>query len=355
MLKVKDFAWFFAALLAILIHGFLAEYPELAEYGYSRGVFPWVRTGLDFSLGWLPFPMIYVLVPLWCLLFLTILFRAFWQSKGRWRYAWPRLLSVFSAPVVFFYLLWGFNYRRQPVEKLLGLETIPLSIEDICEALEWETTRLQVLSEQVRDTLPPKDLEDMLRKNLYEWSRVNDLPVAGKVRAYLIFPRGVFMRFSSSGLYFPFSGQGQVDAGLHPLDLPSVMTHEMAHGLGYGDEGTCNFLAYMATTSSDNAFIRYAGHLSYWRQLAAFYRRYRPEDFQRIVSLLPQQTIYHLEAIYAVLDRYPDIFPGFRNLLYNGYLKSQGISEGVQNYNRILMLTHAWYQKYGYDLNKPTR
>ena len=126
------------------------------------------------------------------------------------------------------------------------------------------------------------------------------------------------------------------------------MAHEMGHGLGFGDEGTCNFLAYLTTTYSENPYIRYAGHLSYWRLLAVHYRKLRPMDFERIWFMLPQKTRDDIKAIYATLDKYPDIFPYFRNRMYNAYLKSQGIPEGIQNYNRVLMLAHAWHEKNGY-------
>ncbi|MCB0582976.1 MAG: DUF3810 family protein, partial [Phaeodactylibacter sp.] len=71
------------------------------------------------------------------------------------------------------------------------------------------------------------------------------------------------------GLYFPFTGEGHIDAGLHPLQKPYVMAHELAHGYGFGDEGTCNFLGYLACIGSDDPVIAYIGHLNYWRTLAA--------------------------------------------------------------------------------------
>jgi hypothetical protein len=349
LLKVRSFFWLFAALVTILLNAILARYPDLVEYGYSRGVFLWIRSGLDGAFGWLPFPMIY----LWVMFLLFLLFRIFFSS---WRHPLllvKRMVSLVSVIVVLFYVLWGFNYQRQPIEHVLGLSPVPLSADDLCEALEHETTALQHLFLFDSTLIPDADLEQLLRKKLYAWSATQRIPVAGRVRAYPIYPDGIFLRFSSSGLYFPFSGQGQVDAGLHPLEWPWVMSHEMGHGLGYGDEGTCNFLAYLTTTHSDNPYIRYAGHLSYWRILAAHYRRYRPEDFERILSLLPQKTLDDLKAIYAALDKYPDFFPDFRNRMYNAYLKSQGIAEGIQNYNRVLMLTHAWYQKNGYQRLSP--
>ncbi|RQH28738.1 DUF3810 family protein, partial [Okeania hirsuta] len=82
------------------------------------------------------------------------------------------------------------------------------------------------------------------------WLRAHDFPASSNARAYKIYPKGIFMRFSSSGLYFPFTGQGQVDAGLHPLQWPYVMTHEMGHAYGFGDEGLA-LLGYVACASAE--------------------------------------------------------------------------------------------------------
>lgn len=338
--------WPLSAILVLLLNNWLDKVPTEVELVYSRQIFPLLRRLFDFTLGWLPFPAIYVWMLLllgWCI-YLIRLWPGFplREKKGLWINFLLRIISFFSILVVLFYLLWGFNYRRQSLEGLLGIKPEPLNPDELCEALERETTMVAKLRSSIDTLVVPPGMEDSLRNLLYDWSERYRLPVWGKVRAYRIYPRGIFLRFSSSGLYFPFSGQGQVDAGLHPLDLPYVMTHEMAHGLGYGDEGTCNFLAYAATTSSNNPFIKYAGHLSYWRTLASNYNRYRPDDFRRIREQIPAAILEDIKEIYATLDQYPDIMPRLRNRLYNSYLQIQGISEGIKNYNRVIMLVNAW-------------
>jgi hypothetical protein len=53
---------------------------------------------------------------------------------------------------------------------------------------------------------------------------------------------------------------------------------------------------------------------------------------------VPEGVKNDLRAIYNEMDKYPDILPTVRDVVYNNYLKAQGISEGIQNYSRILML-----------------
>ena len=175
-----------------------------------------------------------------------------------------------------------------------------------------------------------------------QWLQENDYPVVGKVRGRELYPKGIFLRFSSSGLYFPFTAEGHVDAGVHPLQKPPIIAHEMSHGYGFGDEGTCNFTAYLTCRDAADPAIAYCGHLNYWRTLAINYLRYKPKEYRQFRSKLPVGIQNDLDAINENLDRYPDLMPKLRYYAYDSYLKAQGIDEGIKNYNRVIMLVHAW-------------
>ena len=188
----------------------------------------------------------------------------------------------------------------------------------------------------------PEKLEKQLRGQLESWLEKHDFPTIGRARVKRIFPKGIFLRFSSSGLYFPYTGEGQFDAGLHPLQWPFVTMHEMSHAYGFGDEGTCNFLAYLAGTTSKDPVVAYAAHLAFYRTLATNYLRYEPEAYREFRANLPMGIQSDLNAINQNLQAYPDIMPRLRYVAYDTYLRAQGIPEGMQNYNRVIMLVKAW-------------
>ena len=170
-------------------------------------------------------------------------------------------------------------------------------------------------------------------------------PTAGEVRGRLLQPKGILLRFSTAGVYFPWTGESNIDAGLHPVQIPFTLAHEFAHGYGFTDEGTCNFLAYLACIQSDNKLFRYSGQLSYWRYLASAYRRHNREAYKVFFEKLPKGVVADLYDIDANSDKYPDILPRFRDAAYDTYLKTQGISEGEKNYSRIIMLVKSWREK----------
>jgi hypothetical protein len=153
------------------------------------------------------------------------------------------------------------------------------------------------------------------------------------------------LRISTAGVYIPFTGEGNIDPGLHYLQLPFVMAHEMSHAYGFGDEGTCNFLAYLACTQSEDLFLKYVGHLYYWRYVASDYREFQPEAYKDFFETLPVGVKSDLAAIRQEMDKYPDIFPAVRDAAYTAYLQAQGIQEGLKNYDRVIMMVHAWKKR----------
>ena len=123
------------------------------------------------------------------------------------------------------------------------------------------------------------------------------------------------------------------------------MTHELAHAYGFTDEGSCNFIAYLACTTSKIPILKYAGQLAYYRYLASNYLRYKPKEYSAFRAKLPKGIQADLNAINENLEKYPDLMPKIRYYAYDAYLKSQGISEGMKNYSRIIMLGRAWRMK----------
>ena len=152
----------------------------------------------------------------------------------------------------------------------------------------------------------------------------------------MLFPKGILLRISTAGFYLPFTGESNIDAGLHPIQLPFVMAHEYAHGYGTTDEGSCNFLGFLACENAADPFIRYSGHYGYWRYLLSSFRLQNPEAYKTFREALPAGIKADIKAISENSDKYPDIFPKFRDLTYDAFLKAQGINDGMANYNRIV-------------------
>lgn len=350
--KDRRWIWILLGLGAIAVRYLLGFFPAFVESVYSRGIFQGIRFLLNSVISLLPFPTLYLWIFV-ALILLVVAFRNLFKNHKSWKarlyHFVMSVLAVIGGSVFFFLLLWGYNYARIPFETQVEIKPTPLSKEDLLETLKFHTEiakdfRIKVprQSDQAFDeSRIPSNFESVIRTEIKRTMKKLGYPTAGPIRARNLY-KGHLLRIGTAGFYLPFTGECNVDPGLHPLQLPYVTAHEFAHGFGIGDEGTCNFIAYLTCTSSDDPYIRYSGHLSFWRSVASSYRRYDPEWYTTFRANLPKGMIADLDAINQNGMLYPDIFPDFRDMTYDAFLRAQGIEEGMKNYNRVIMLERSW-------------
>lgn len=352
----RQLVWIALGGLAIGLRLLAKSFPQAVETFYSRGLFLVVRWLIDYLLAWMPFPLIYLftIVVVWQVIRSSV---RFFRRRDTWQRKLSQALLGIGAFVggaaFFFFFLWGYNYTRISIEQQLGIEPVPLTIDELYAELATTTdsliqwrARIPGITDSAftADLLPP-ELERTVRQDLEKWLEEYGFPTVGRVRGRILYPRGIFLRFSSAGLYWPFTGEGHIDAGLHPVVYPHVLSHEMSHGYGFGDEGTCNFLAYLATTGSEHPENAYSGLLDYWQTVAVNCRRYDPERYESFRKDIPVGIRSDVQAIYKNNRQYPDFIPHYRQLVIDPYLKSQGVKEGIKSYDRVIMLVKAWKER----------
>ena len=341
-----------AAMISLMIRGLCDLNPEAVELYYSRGLFVGIRWLVDHTISLIPVPMIYVFF--FSLIIAFYLFVRKWKNnkslvKDKILMIFYALLTFVSSLVTIFLWIWGFNYARIPIEEQIGFKPKALKVVEIQQALYKLTPELlearfnlSTSDEAINESQVPLDFEDQIVSLLRSALAKNDIPTYSDVNPRMLKPKGLLKKFGAIGIYWPFVGESNLDAALHPLQWPEVMAHEITHAYGWGDEGTCSFVAYLALQDAEDPYLRYAGLLDYWRSLASNYLRYEQEAYQNYRKTLPLGLVNDLNAINERSRQYTEFFPKFRRKTYNVYLKTQGISEGLENYNRVLMLVEAW-------------
>jgi hypothetical protein len=351
MNKILVFKWPIAAVLVLLTGKVFDIWPQLAQQLYYNGLFQVVRVVYDFTLGLLPMPMVYILFLLLVFLiyrYLGVLHQLI--KKRKFGLLILGIVNFLSVVIILFYLLWGYNYHLPKVSQTLVFEPHQLTIEE----LYLETARMDSLlasqrteaigdsSYSINDIIIPGDLEDLLRESQEEVLSTWGYPTYGRVRIRKLSPKGILLRISTAGVYIPFVCEGHIDKGLHPIQWPFTMAHEMAHGYGITDEGECNFLGFVTCMNADHPLIRYSAYLSYYRYLINNLRRADNEKYKSLISGINPGVRNDINAIVEQLSKYPDIIPEFRDLVYDSYLKSHGVKDGLASYSTIIKLIGQW-------------
>lgn len=350
----KRLFWLCAGLSAVLIHILLAAFPSIAENVYGKGVYPVIRMIFRWTLGLLPIPGIVLILAASVWLLWVTGIRPLIRRQVTFPSFLAGLISTIGAVVFLFQSLWGFNYAREGIDTRLGLQLEGLTTQQLRSEFERATTEMLAAFEASKgyralEPLSGVEYEAAVRELLEAELLLVGYSVAPRPRVRLIRPKGLLMRWNTAGIYLPFSGEGHVDAGMLPVQTPFTVAHEMAHGYGVTDEGDCNFLAYLTCRKSGDPDVRFAGVLSYWRYVASEFRFVFSDDYSTFYETLPQGIRDALIAIRENNALYPDIFPKLRDTVYDSYLKTQGVQEGLLSYSRVVQLVHAYEQHDGSD------
>lgn len=321
--------------------------PAWVEEFYSKGIYIVISNFINLFSYVFIFPGLF-LIPVLYLVFLVFVFK--YKRSIYLKSIW--IINSVGFLYFAFYMVWGFNYYRLSIDNNWKYKSDSFTSKQL--EIEYEETTLKLLKIRnlLADTavkvsinknvLKDKVQIEMMQNNLRNWLRKNGFALLSTFEIRSELPKGFFLHFSTAGMYFPFSGEGNVDPGLHPLQYTSVMAHEMAHGYGFADEGTCNFLAFICHHNDKNAWISYSANLGYWRYLASNVRRISPNFFNRKINEIPTGLKLDLQEIKDYSNRYEDWMPNWQYKIYDAYLKGQGIKEGMLNYNKVIGLVLAY-------------
>ena len=344
---MKGFKEYWKSILGIclaIILSFSSLNPSLVDHYYTNKLFQYIRIVFDSITSAISFPLFYlVLSGVLILLGFIIL-----NKKNSRVSKLISMAGLFAWIYVLFYVLWGLNYSNSNIKTRLNLDAVSISetylkdeiiktidsLATIRNRINEDSFALEVNYEiqEIIDLVRP-DLEGVLMEAGYV---VNRKPIIK-----LLSPKGFLLRISTAGFYFPFVGEGYIDKGLHSLQWPSTIVHELAHGYGVTDEGECNFIAILACLRSDDPLIKYSGKLMYFQYLMSAIRGNK-ELYKSMKSKIPKNIRKDLQAIYTELDKYPDLFPKVRNWIYDHYLRSNGVSEGIKSYGTVVKLMASY-------------
>ena len=359
---ILKWKWVILCALSLLIRMLASFKPEWVESIYSRGIFLFIRWLFDISLAFSPIPLIYFFYAItifWLIKCLLIFFIK--KPKAKLDYMPPRsdlgerirdgffaLLSFASCLLFFFMILWGFHFARVPFHQQIGITIQPLDSISLKKELETASieaikARNEVTLNKIFDTITSPDLESKIRKDVSVLMYNNNFPFHSRLRGRQLKPDGILFRFGISGIYMPFVGESNIDNGIHPFEKPFTMAHEMAHGYGWTDEASANFVAYLSCIGSSDAFTRYSGYLMYYRYVASNYRRFNTEGYKKFRETLPEGFKNDLKAINDRIQSYQTWVDteGVNNI----FLKSQGIKDGTASYSRVVTWVYSWRLK----------
>lgn len=339
-------------------------WPDFIESIYSRGIFRFVNQGLSSFTGIFSFSiaemLLYSFILFVAAFVLFALIRAGFAKRKWWFVLLKRLiilLCVFSCVYALFVGLWGFNYARKSLGHSLGLDTSPASLNELYSVCETLTQRANALRLEVREDssgvyCPDLTKTDIMNNTSYYYDRAaqqtGDDYLAGSYgRTKPVLYSSGLSYANITGVYFPFTGEANINADMPLLFFPASCLHESAHQRGFAREDEANFLAFYVSMYSGDVSVEYSGVML---ALIETMNRLYEQDTDLYFSLRANYS----EGVVRDLKQNSDYWRSFESpvcetskAVNNAFLKANNQSDGVKSYGRMADLIIGLWRKGG--------
>lgn len=322
------------ALMTIWVHHIMA--PVMQTVGRFWGLFP-------FAVGEAWAALTIAALILWVLWAILRLVR---DREGR-----PFLRRILAAACFLFWLwglfcwLWNCSYYAADFSQRAGLRDDPTAPEQLAMVTVFFAQQAAALSDDV-----PRD--EMGRFAADEDTYFQNGPAVydnlSRIYPELKLDSGpakklLFSRFQSilgfTGVYFPFTGEANVNVDAPACLVPATIAHEMSHQRMVAAEEEANFVGILACITSEDVVYQYSGYLSGLTHLANALNDLSPELLQTIMAEIFTEELrtdwnenYHYwkELDSSTQDKATEV--------YDGFLKHNGQSLGLLSYGACVDL-----------------
>jgi hypothetical protein len=331
------------ALIALALGAWLVAIPPAwIERTFSTDLYPSLQSALTSSSNTTRIAIFDVLVVLIAITAIVACGRAV-RRAWRGRRIGPLVTGarIAVALVAFVYLwflaAWGLNYRRVPAEQAPGFDgsrVTPAAVRALATRAVAEVNQRHDAAHRAGfppvDSMPP----DLVRA-LHDVERSLGRPrptVPARPKRSLLSP--FFRAAGVDGMLAPFMLETLINPDLTGPERPIVLAHEWAHLSGYAPEDEASFVGVLAALQAD-APSQYSAWLSLVFDTTALLTT--PER-QKLLEALAEGPRRDQAAIVARLMRRVDVVQRASWVAYDGYLKSQGVDEGVLSYGGVVRL-----------------
>ena len=170
------------------------------------------------------------------------------------------------------------------------------------------------------------------------------LALEGQTAAKPIFFSRLQSRLGFTGVYFPFTGEANVNVDAPACLLPATVAHEMAHQRMVASEQEANFVGILAAVTSGDPVYQYSGYLMGLIQLCNALAPVDRAAWQDIVQrYFTQELADDWNANNAYWAALASPMEDAAEQVYDSFLKGNGQELGMRSYGACVDLLAAYF------------
>lgn len=258
---------------------------------------------------------------------------------GAWLWLWAGLCW-----------LWNAAYYAPSFSERSGLELRPYSVEELAQVTELFAENAARLSSQVERNSQghfDQDLSECFGRGVSVYDNLSrEFPFLSipSTRAKPLACSRLQSILGFTGVYFPFTGEANVNVDAPACLIPATIAHEMSHQRMVASELEANFVGIAACTSCDDVVFQYSGYLMGLIQLCNALYSVSPQTWYDIAerTFTPQLSTDWNDnnAYWAALSSPVEDAAGD---VYDSFLKGNDQELGIRSYGACVDLLVAYY------------
>ncbi|WP_346238171.1 DUF3810 domain-containing protein [Niabella insulamsoli] len=353
----KWISWLALIVLVVLLK-MASVSPAFIEKYYSNGLYPLMGASLRYLFGWIPFSfgdLLYSFVIIFLIYKLVRIIKTMRAGGFNRKYLkliFRKLLFFALLAYVIFYSLWGLNYSRAGIARQMGLAEAAYTVSDVDTLVQLLHGKLNAhavsFTAASRDSFKTKRSVFFNASLLYKIAatRFPFLVYKGySVKPSLFSYLGNYAGFQ--GYYNPFTGEAQVNTTIPKSVEPFVVSHEIAHQLGYAKESEANFVGFLACRLHPSINFKYSVYFDMYHYAIRELAIGDSVSAHRYDSTLHSQVKKDMKEYVAFYKKYRNPVEPYIDRFYGYFLKANNQPKGRASYNEVVGWLIAYYKKYG--------
>lgn len=331
----------------------ISMFPQFVEDYYSKGIYMYISKGLRYAFGWIPFSFGDIGYFVFIILVLRFIYKQVITRPLNWKSLVLEVGATLSIVYFMFHVLWGLNYYRQPLHKILEIDDTYTEAE-LIKVANYFIKKSNEIHKQLQpdDSLAVEftyDKTEIFKKTIAAYQKLHeDYPFQAyhptSIKKSLLSVPLTYMGFS--GYLNPMTNEGQVNSLILNYKAPTTTCHEEAHQLGFAKENEANFIGALAAMNADDPYFRYSG-ITFALKFCLNDLYYRDE--QKAICLVEQNLRHGVRMNYRAVNEF---WESYRNPLeplfkdsYDSYLKANNQPDGMETYSYVSALLVNYFKR----------
>ena len=237
-------------------------------------------------------------------------------------------ISYILIIVYFFYVSWGLNYFRLPLERFISKEFV-ISEKNIENLTKLFSVQCNKLKQEI----------DSKQKNKTDYLNSYKSLIESKGEKFKYSNFSLILSYMGiKGYYNPFTNEANVNSRIPEILIPVTVYHELAHKKGFASESDANFIGFLNAYNNYDIEIQYSANFFALRYLYYDLYKMNPNLAKDIYESLSSEVKNDFLVVSNFWIYYANRFQKTQKTIFDLFLKTQGQKKGINSYNEVVKL-----------------